>query len=217
MRKITDLCTKSLVSAAVLLCAFLFAGCEGPLSNEELGLSLLNSKSSSGLGLLEDKEEGSGTSSQAKALVGTWLEVVKSSGYDEEWYIGGFIFNDDGTYYSLDEGYDSKGNAPGDRNIPIGPIADSGPTDAQLQILVSAVKAEPTLDTWSVSGNVITATDTWVAKSGEVEKNTDRGMYVLNGNTLMIYPEAEDSPYGVDENGDGWEDEPEWILTKYNF
>ncbi|MDO4995096.1 MAG: hypothetical protein Q4E32_08870 [Bacteroidales bacterium] len=214
MRKITDLCTKSLVSAAVLLCAFLFAGCEGPLSNEELGLSLLNSKSSSGLGLLEDKEEESGTSSQAKALVGTWLEVT-SSGH--HWYIGGFIFNDDGTYDSLDEGYDSNGNAPGHRNIPIGPIADSGPTDAQLQILVSAVKSEPTLDTWSVSGNVITATDTWVAKSGEVEKNTDRWMYVLNGNTLMIYYEAEDPLYGVDENGDGWEDEPEWILTKYNF
>lgn len=215
MRKITDLCTKSLVSAAVLLCAFLFAGCEGPLSNEELGLSLLNGKSDSGLSLLEDKEEGSGTSSQAKALVGTWLEVTSSS--HGEWYIGGFIFNDDGTYYALDEGYDSDGKAPSDRNIPIGPITDSGPTDGQLQILISAVKAEPTLNTWSVSGNVITATDTWVAKSGEVEKNTDRGMYVLNGNTLMIYPEAEDSPYGVDENGDGWEDEPEWILTKYNF
>lgn len=214
MRKTTELCTKSLLSVAVLLCAFLFVGCEGPLSDEELGMSLLSGKSNSGLSLLDD-EDDSGTSSQSKALVGTWLEFSKGS----YWYIGGVIFQADGTCHWIDEAYNSDGNNYGDRNIPIGPITESGPTDVQLQILVSTIKAEPESDTWSASGNIITFTETWVDYyTNEVETDIYRIKYVLSGNTLMLYDEAEpDDDRLYDADGDGWEDEPEWILTKYNF
>lgn len=214
MRQITDYCTKSLLPLA-LVCSFLFAGCQGPLTDEELKMALLNS-GDKGVGMTLLNEEEEGVSSEAKALVGTWLEMAPV-GYGS-WYIGGWIFNADGTIRVLDELYDDKGNNSHDRNIPIGPIADSGPTDAQLQILVNAVKAEPTLDTWSVSGNIITLTEPRTSKSDDFEIDIDTWKYVLNGSTLMLYCEYDGDRYGAtDADGDGYEDEPEWILTKYNF
>ena len=220
MRKITDFSTKCLLVPAALFCMSFLISCQGTLGDEDLELKLLQAAEKNGISLIEDDDDnGSGTNS-ASALVGTWLDVdfdhlhTPGSGY-----IGGFIFMVDGTVHCLDEAYRPDGTAPGHRNIAIGKIGEEGPTNEQLQILVNTVKAEPADETWTVSGNIITLTEKWVdPKSAEVEIDIDRMKYVLSGNTLMLYSEYdEDDGHSQDEDGDGWEDEPEWILTKYNF
>lgn len=217
MRKITALFTKCLLLPAVLACTFMFSACQGDLTDEDMKLELLKNKSALGLDLLADEDDAA--SSQKKELIGTWLEITpEASGF---YYIGGFIFTND-CIYSLDEFYDSHGNAENDRNIPIGKIGEDGPTNAQLQILVNAVKAEPQeVVSWSVSGNIITVTGEEVDDKGgtyEVYTETARTKYILNGNILTLFAEADPDDEGeFDKDGDGWEDEAAWILTKYPF
>lgn len=216
MRQITEYCTKSLLPLA-LVCSFLFAGCQGSLTDDELKMALLNSGDKGvGMTLLSDEEE-EGVNSEEKALIGTWLDVYSFKD-DWYWYVGGFVFSNDGLY-EIDEELNGRGEWYGiGKGTSLGPIDASGPSTDQLRTIINAAKAEGPDATWSVRGNIITATESWVSKSGEVEIEIWTWKYVLNGNTLMLYEEFVDEYHHADDaDGDGYADEPDWILTKYNL
>lgn len=213
MRKTTERYTKSLLSVAALLCVLLLAGCDGPLTDEDLSMSLLKGKSDMGLSLLEDEDEG-GASGAAKALVGTWLEANDKGEITPPLY--GFTFKADGTYYVYDHNEQESwfwelwpGEKKNEKDL----------TAADIPMIITTTEMDGPTGTYSVRGNIITEVETYV-DDGKVVNDTNRVKYVLNGNTLLLYWEYDgdgDKDHGeVDEDGDGFIDTPEYILTKYN-
>lgn len=170
MRKLTALFTKSLLLPAALACAFILAGCQGALTDEELKMSLLQEKSGTGLDLLADEDDASNSSS---ALVGTWLMIEESS---HGILVEGFIFYADGTGQEIDESHYT------------GDIAD----------LVADIKEEyfefgPDF-TWTVSGNILRMTE---PDYGDGKRFDSSRRFTVSGSTLQLQRIGGDDP---DEN-----------------
>lgn len=212
MRKITALFTKCLLLPAVLACTFMFSACQGDLTDEDMKLELLKNKSALGLDLLADEDEGSNVN---QALVGTWLETDAEGNFQLEPY--GFTFNADGTYYV----YDNDIREPWFWELWTGKAKNEGELTADdLPQIIATSQQHGSWGTWTAAGNILTLTSVEVDDKGGTYNtyiDTERYKYILSGNTLTIFYEADEDDNGeYDKDGDGWEDEAEYILTKYN-
>jgi len=164
MRKLTALFTKSLLLPAALACAFILAGCQGALTDEELKLSLLQDKSGTGLDLLADEDDASNSNS---ALVGTWL-MIEENGHGS--WVEGHIFYADGTGTDIDE---SIGDGKS--------IAD----------IVAAAKSDSPSFTWTVSGNILRMTE---PDYGDGKRYDVSYRFTVSGSTLQLQRIGGDDP-----------------------
>lgn len=213
MRKKTALFTKCLLLPAVLACTFMFSACQGDLTDEDMKLELLKNKSALGLDLLADEDDAE--SSQKKELIGTWLETDAEGNFRLAPY--GFTFKADGTYYV----YDHDTREPWFWKLWTGKAKNEGELTADdLPQIIATSQQNGSWGTWTAAGNILTLTSVEVDDKGGTYNtyiDTERYKYILSGNTLTIFYEADEDDDGEhDKDGDGWEDEAEYILTKYN-
>ncbi|MBR3442523.1 MAG: hypothetical protein IKG96_02565 [Bacteroidaceae bacterium] len=193
----------------------MFSACQGDLTDEDMKLELLKNKSALGLDLLTDEDDAA--SSQKNELIGTWLATDKEGNF--RLTLDGITFNADGTYYV----YDHDTTEPWFWELWTGKAKNEGELTADdlPQIIATSQQHRPGgSGTWSATGNILTCTSVEVDDKGGTYKtyiDTERYKYILSGNTLTVIREADEDDDGeYDKDGDGWEDEAEYILTKYN-
>ena len=136
---------------------------------------------------------GGGTAGGNTALVGTWLEIGVE--YADVHYVEGQTFNADGTYYDYDDLIE-------DTSI------------AGIKAFIAKCQAEGLFGIWYVDANTLHMTE-FDFETGKEKSYSVVYKYVISGNTLLLYHEYD--KHGQDADGDGWEDEPTFIMSKYNL